>query len=279
MFLLIRLAILLFLLPSSGIAAEMNSEVIPQNLFPGDVFLIEVESMKRPSGKFHGQTIEFYQVAGGLYQAISSIGTDTKPGSYTMVVSTVDTSRRHILLVQKKKFPVQRLTLPEEKVFLSPENLARVKKESQKLSEIWGKVSVPLWEGRFIPPLNTQVSTVFGVVRIINGKRESIHRGTDYRGKKGKPIKAINSGTVVLTDDLFFGGKTVMINHGAGVYSIYMHLSAFKVKDAQGVKKGEVIGLVGSSGRATGPHLHLGIKVHGASVNPESLYSLPLSEG
>jgi len=267
--------IFFLLLPFSVLADEINSKVIPDILFPGDVFLIHVESIKQPSGKFHGRTIQFYQVGDGIFQAILPTDMDTRPGSYEIEVNGEGIWKTYTLLIQEKEFPLQILTLPEDKVFLSPENLKRVEKENQRLSKIWEHITMPLWEGRFVPPLNDPVSTVFGATRIINGERKSIHRGIDYRGKIGNPVSTINSGRVVLRDDLFFGGKTVIINHGAGVYSIYMHLSQFNIKEGREVKKGDIIGLIGSSGRATGPHLHLGVKVHGVSVNPESLYSLP----
>jgi murein DD-endopeptidase MepM/ murein hydrolase activator NlpD len=133
-----------------------------------------------------------------------------------------------------------------------------------------------MWKGKFIPPLSTSISSPFGVIRVINQGEDSRHRGVDYRGSKGKPIRAINTGIVVLSEELFYGGNTVMINHGGGVYSIYMHLSEFRVKEGDRIKKSDVIGLVGATGRATGPHLHLSVRVRGKSVNPESLFSLPL---
>jgi len=98
----------------------------------------------------------------------------------------------------------------------------------------------------------------------------------DYRGQLGTPVRALNAGTVVLRDDLFFGGNTLIIDHGMGLYSIYMHLSEFQVADDEKVSKGQIIGLVGMSGRATGPHLHLGVKLEGININPEALFKLRL---
>ena len=98
----------------------------------------------------------------------------------------------------------------------------------------------------------------------------------DFRGKTGAPVKAVNSGTVVLSQDLFYGGNTLVVDHGMGLYSVYMHMSGFNAKNGDKVLKEQVVGFVGSSGRATGPHLHLSVKLNGLSVNPESLFKLEL---
>jgi murein DD-endopeptidase MepM/ murein hydrolase activator NlpD len=262
---------------SIGLASDINVKFIPETLFPGDAFLVEVKAPEFPSGVFDSSPLYFYQVSNGLYYAISSIRVNLKPGKYQLFISTGTSSNKYIVEVHEKRFPLQKLTLQPNKVFLSPENEVRVKKENIKLLSLWNKVTKPLWEGKFIPPLNTSISTQFGVVRIINKKKKSIHRGIDYRASLGKPIRAINSGIVVLADELFYGGNTLIINHGAGIYSIYMHLSKFMVKVGQSVRKRDIIGFAGSTGRVTGPHLHLSIKVQGKSVNPESIFALPLT--
>ena len=125
-------------------------------------------------------------------------------------------------------------------------------------------------------PTGTPVSTEFGLNRIMNKKRNSVHTGTDFRGKTGAPVRSINSGTVVLAGDFFFGGNTVVVDHGMGLYSIYMHLSKFNVVKGDKVSKEQTVGLVGSTGRVTGPHLHMSVKLNGVSVNPESLFRLKL---
>ena len=125
-------------------------------------------------------------------------------------------------------------------------------------------------------PLANEISTAFGTRRIINDKVMSSHRGLDIRGKTGEPVRASNNGRVVLAQDLFYGGNTVVLDHGQGIYTIYMHLSHFKVQEREMVSKGETVGLVGSTGRSTGPHLHFGVKVQNISVNPLSFTRLVL---
>jgi murein DD-endopeptidase MepM/ murein hydrolase activator NlpD len=133
-----------------------------------------------------------------------------------------------------------------------------------------------VWDGEFIQPLDNEVSTVFGVKRIMNKKKTSLHRGVDFRGKSGEPVRAFNRGRVVLADELFYGGNTVILDHGQGIYSIYMHLSKFNVKVNDILEKGTVVGRVGSSGRATGPHLHFGVKIRSINTNPLSFLELGL---
>jgi murein DD-endopeptidase MepM/ murein hydrolase activator NlpD len=133
-----------------------------------------------------------------------------------------------------------------------------------------------MWEGKFIAPLENEISTVFGTKRVMNEKWTSVHRGMDIRGKEGEQVRASNSGKVVLSEELFYGGNTLVLDHGQGIFSVYMHLSGFNVKSGDIVSKGDAIGLVGSSGRSTGPHLHFGVKVVGINVNPVSLMKLEL---
>lgn len=259
-----------------GSASEIGVKLTPETVFPGDAFLIEIKSDRAPSGEVDGMPLHFYPVSHGLYRAVFSTDVETKPGEYMIRLIVDEKSVEHPFSVDEKKFLVTRLTLSSDKVFLSPEDQARVEEEDKRLSALWGKTAEPMWEGKFVPPLDTSISSPFGVIRLLNQKVDSRHRGTDYRGPAGKPVRAINSGIVVLTEELFYGGNTVMVNHGGGIFSIYMHLSEFKTKTGERVSKNDVIGLVGSTGRATGPHLHLSVKIAGRSANPESLIALPL---
>jgi murein DD-endopeptidase MepM/ murein hydrolase activator NlpD len=110
----------------------------------------------------------------------------------------------------------------------------------------------------------------------MNGHKRSVHGGIDFRGAEGTPVRSINSGTVVIADNEFFGGNTVVIDHGEGIFSVYMHLKEIFVKEGQFVNKSYIIGHVGSTGRATGPHLHISVKYGGMTVNPLSLFRSPL---
>jgi murein DD-endopeptidase MepM/ murein hydrolase activator NlpD len=178
--------------------------------------------------------------------------------------------------VVKDKFETINLTLPEEKVSPSPENIVRIEKEADLLNSIWQIYSERLWKGDFLLPLQNPLSTPFGTKRIINVETVSIHKGLDMKGEEGEEIKASNTGRVVLADELFFGGNTIILDHGQGIFTIYMHMSGFIVSPGDLVSKNDTIGFVGSTGRSTGPHLHFGVKVAGINANPVSLTDLKL---
>ena len=201
---------------------------------------------------------------------------DTAPGKYTIVARHGGEEFAASVEVRAHEFKTINLTLPAGKVTLSPEDSERAGKEYLIQQKIWKIDNQKLWAGEFIFPTDTYVTEKFGVKRIMNEKKTSIHRGVDVKGKSGTPVIAINSGKVVLQEDLFYGGHTLVIDHGMGLLSVYMHLSKFNVKDGDEVLKRDVIGFVGMTGRATGPHLHMSVKLKGVSVNPESLFKLKL---
>ena len=273
------LAAVLFVLFECVYAWGFHAEVLPSEIAPGDAFLVRVSGLKGshlPEAFLERESLHFSPCGEGCFIAIGAIGVDAKPGESRIRI--IAGSREHDLIftVVPATFPEIRITLPDEKVFLSPGNLKRVEMEDEKLKSIWKKVSVKLWEGSFVRPLGNSVSTPFGTKRIINRKKISIHRGLDIRGKKGEEVRASNRGRVVLAEELFFGGNTVVVDHGMGIYTIYMHLSEFSVKPEDIVLKGEVVGFVGSSGRASGPHLHFGVKIFRIDANPVSFFRLDL---
>jgi murein DD-endopeptidase MepM/ murein hydrolase activator NlpD len=263
---------------SPAVASALSIEVIPQEVFAGDVFLLKVERAESPAPKavFRGNQTPLSSHGEGTHIALVPVEVSTPPGDYPVVLTDGDREQAVTVHVLTKEFRTIHLTLAEEKVTLSPENQKRVEREYLLQKRIWDRSTDLAWKGSFIEPTGTEVSTEFGVKRIMNKKKNSLHRGMDFRGQTGTPVKAINSGTVVLSEDLFYGGNTLIIDHGMGLYSVYMHLSKFSVQKGDHVSGEQVIGLIGSSGRATGPHLHLSVKLSGVSVNPESLFKLQL---
>ena len=182
------------------------------------------------------------------------------------------------LNVKEKEFQVDRMTLPPGKVTLSPENEKRANRESAELSRIWPASSTARWRRNFIMPLEGRPGTPFGTRRILNGIEKSPHNGIDVKAPRGTPVAAVNSGVVVLAADLFFGGNTIVLDHGEGLYSFYMHMDGFAVESGSRVERGGVVGYVGSTGRSTGPHLHMGMKLRGTNVNPLSIIELEVDE-
>jgi murein DD-endopeptidase MepM/ murein hydrolase activator NlpD len=197
-------------------AHDYQVEILPTEINPGDAFLVKVTGMssETPVAVFKERNLHFSQCGENCFIAVNALDINTNPGNYTVKVS-VGKHRKDIKLpVKSKQFPEIKLTLPEEKVSLSPENLKRAQEEDEKLKSLWEMDSHKLWEGKFIVPLENTFSTVFGTKRIMNEKKVSVHRGLDIRGKKGEEVKASNRGKVVLAEELFFGGNTVVLDHG-----------------------------------------------------------------
>jgi len=272
------LAALAVLLLCSMNAYALKLTVTPAEAAPGDIVLLIIENGGRAHAKadFLGQTIHCDQSEDGNLTALVPVDINTAPGNHRLTITIEDEQQADFVRVIPKEFTTIKLTLPEGKVTLSPENQKRATDEAMLLNKIWPVTTGKLWIGNFVRPLATEVSTEFGVRRIMNEKKTSVHRGMDFRGKEGAPVQALNKGTVVLHKDLFYGGNTLVVDHGMGLYSVYMHLSKFEVSRGAKISKGQIVGLVGMSGRATGPHLHLSVKLHGVSVNPESLFRLKL---
>lgn len=272
-------AIFFILLGGTRPVFALRAEVSPSEISPGDAFVIKVEGngfSAAPKAALRGNSLAFTACGVGCFETVDAVGLDMRSGSYPVTVSVGHVRVTVQITVKPTVFPTIRLTLPEKEVILSPRDLARAKREEGLLQSIWQKETPRLWKGDFILPLPTEISTPFGYRRVLNGKRISIHKGIDMRGHEGEKIKACNRGRVVLAKKLFFGGNTLVIDHGMGIYSVYMHLSKFEVQPGDVVSKGQTIGLVGSTGRATGPHLHFSMRVHDISANPVSLTRLPL---
>jgi murein DD-endopeptidase MepM/ murein hydrolase activator NlpD len=132
------------------------------------------------------------------------------------------------------------------------------------------------WSGKFTAPASAEISDVFGSQRIFNGKAQSPHQGLDFRLPTGTPVEAMNDGTVLLARNLYYEGGFVVIDHGQGLLTLYLHLSDFKVKEGDAVKRGEEIALSGGTGRATGPHLHVAVRWQGTYLDPARLMQLQL---
>jgi murein DD-endopeptidase MepM/ murein hydrolase activator NlpD len=270
-------ALLFVIFPQHAFA--FHAQISPKTISPGDAFLIKVTDAKpslMPSASLAGKVFSFGDSGDGCFIAIGAVDIKTKPGTYTLKIKAGQKQRELKVSVKKTKFPKLKLTLPADKVFLSPDDLELVKNENRRLQSIFQTVSEKRWNGSFMIPLENDKSTVYGTKRIMNRKFVSIHKGLDIKGKEGEEIKASNDGRVVLAEGLFYGGNTLILDHGQGLYTIYMHLSGFKVKPDEIVSKGGVVGFVGSSGRSSGPHLHFGVKVTDINVNPVSLIKLGL---
>jgi murein DD-endopeptidase MepM/ murein hydrolase activator NlpD len=178
--------------------------------------------------------------------------------------------------VTAKQFPTTELTVEPGYVDLSPENQERAAREARETAAIYATVTPErYWSEPFAVPIpGTTSGNNFGHRRVFNGQSRDPHSGADLRATTGTPIYAANRGRVVLAKDLFFSGNAVFIDHGLGVYSVYLHLSEIRVVPGEMLEKGTLLGLAGATGRVTGPHLHWGARVQDARVDPFSLLGL-----
>lgn len=178
------------------------------------------------------------------------------------------------LALTPRQFPTRRLTVAGRFVDPSPEELERIRREAARLDAIFDTVTVPARLDTFVQPLPGVPGSNFGSRSIFNGEPRAPHAGADFRGATGTPIAAPAAGRVVLSEDLFFTGQTVVIDHGVGLYSLLAHLSRIDVTPGQTVARGDVVGLLGATGRVTGPHLHWTVRLNGARVDPLRLVAL-----
>jgi murein DD-endopeptidase MepM/ murein hydrolase activator NlpD len=273
------------LLAKPSLAVEsLGVECLPSLARQGEVCLVRVkapESLESIHGVFRGKRFEMTRdLDGGVYQGLLGLDMNASPGESVVKVVAKTADQEPLtgvfaLRIEKTDFALQKLTLPKGMVDLDTPTLERVKREKAKLMAALGGYSVErLWILPFIRPVEGDITTAFGLRRTINGQPRSPHTGLDLRASHGTPIRACNHGVVVLVDDMFFSGKSVVLDHGWGLYSMYFHLSEIRVELDDRVAKGYVVGRAGSTGRATGPHLHWGIRLDGARVDPLALLGL-----
>jgi murein DD-endopeptidase MepM/ murein hydrolase activator NlpD len=205
------------------------------------------------------------------------IDLDQRPGDARVLVERgLDRPCAVVLSIKAGTFAEDRLTVPQRFVELSPEDQARAARETARLATVFrARTAERLWQGPFhIPIEDGRQSSSFGRHRILNGKPRSPHTGVDLGAPTGTPVHAMQRGRVVLDVDLFFSGRTVILDHGLGLFSFYGHLSESRVQDGALVDAGAVIGLVGATGRVTAPHLHWAVRLGDARVDGLDLVRL-----
>ena len=198
---------------------------------------------------------------------------DSSAKSLVLKVRTHDgqQAEARVVLFDKKR-PVQALRVDKKYVDPPAEVQERIRRDREKAGKALGNYSPKrLWTAPFARPVPGGVSSRFGLRRVFNDQPRGVHRGLDLRGAEGTPILACADGRVVLADDLYFSGNAVYIDHGQGVFTSDLHMSRILVRPGDVVRRGQVIGKVGSTGRVTGPHLHLSLIVLGQAVDPEPL--------
>jgi murein DD-endopeptidase MepM/ murein hydrolase activator NlpD len=272
-------------------AGESSAETPPfrithlaRALAPGEVVEITVRSrhpLKALNGTVFERTYPFYSdEAPTVWHALIGIDLETKAGTYTVRLAGVRDAgapirSEHVLRVRSKIFPTRRLTVDEKFVNPPAEVLDRIDREAERVNNIFATVTRErIWNGSFVLPVRGDPISSFGKRTILNGEARSPHSGTDFEADTGTPVAAVNAGKVVLADNLYYSGNTIILDHGQGLFSYFAHLSQFEVKEGMTVKRGDRLGRVGATGRVTGPHLHWTVRLLRARVDPLSLLAI-----
>lgn len=261
---------------AAGIELVVSTEPVAQGGI-SKISLKNLPSGSKVRGSWQGEPVEFFQTEKGEYDSLVGIDLKLMPGTYPLKVyiepvGDPPLTVRKNLTVVAKDYGLQRLSLPERMVSLDAATIKRVREEGARFSALWHKRSRDrYWRGSFILPVSGEVSTPFGRRRMINDKPRSPHSGVDLRAALGQSVRAANHGRVALVGEFYFHGRAVVIDHGWGLYTMYFHLSEVYVAQGDFVEKESVLGLAGSTGRSTGPHLHWGVRLGGARVDPLAL--------
>ena len=259
---IIKYTLLIFLLTFKVSAVEFKGKFIQGHFIigktnPGSKILIDKKKVK---------------VSKEGYFAFG-IGKDRK---YDIII--IENNKRIVKKILKRKYNIQKIDgLPEKKVTPPEEFYVRIKKENKMIGDARNINSdLTFFKEKFIIPVNDAIITgVYGSQRILNGIPKWPHYGIDFAQKKGTPIKAMNSGIATLVEqDLFYTGATLIFDHGHGISTLYMHMDKIFIKKGDHVKKGDIIGTVGSSGRSTGPHLDIRLNWFGTRLDPATILNI-----
>lgn len=249
-------------------------------LKPGEVVLVTVRTAapaRTVTGAPSTGHVRFYPTDDVLvWQGLLGLDVRGKPGTVRLVVrangddGVSETVKTFTVLPRR---PDQRRITVDDRFARPPASeLARIEREAKLMADVLGLVSPDrLWRGPFVAPVPGGQTSAFGRVSIVNGERRSPHSGVDLQAANGTPVRAPAAGRVVLSESLYYAGETVIIDHGLGVFSLLAHLSERHAQAGDVVAAGDVVGLSGSTGRITGPHLHWGTRIGAALVDPLSL--------
>ncbi|MEP7342488.1 MAG: M23 family metallopeptidase [Acidobacteriota bacterium] len=285
-----------FWLPLGGLQSAPNANFAQSNALNvswepdkpvnGSPFLFNVRSakpLKSLSGEWQGRKVFFdFDASNGSWYGFAGVGTDAPVGAQTLTLdytfaNGARSSSNHSVTIGRAAYRRIALSVPRKFLEPDPETLERIKQDQELKRAVFRRAGKDrLWSGSFSAPIDNVMTEHFGTQRTFNGKLQSVHQGLDFRAATGTPVHAMNSGEVILARELFYEGGFVVIDHGHGLLTLYMHLSQFLAKEGDRVAKGQTVGLSGESGRATGPHLHVGARWQGVYVDPAALLNLKL---
>ncbi|MBN2358564.1 MAG: M23 family metallopeptidase [Deltaproteobacteria bacterium] len=250
---------------------------------PGVVLVRPQRPLASLSAGLFGRQVELVPWANGRYLGLVGVGLDDPVGrapltlSYALEAGEVMQVELDVDVVDRA-YPSNTLRVARRFVRPGPAARRQIRRERRELAELWREPSRErLWRGNFILPRQSELTSVFGVRRIFNGRLRSRHKGIDLDGSGGEPVAAANRGRVLFAGSRYYSGRTVILDHGLGLYTLYFHLRSVEVAAGQLVERGTVIGKLGSTGRVTGPHLHFAVRLSGIYVDPVTFLQLELA--
>ncbi len=275
-------ALLALGLVAFGAEAQPSLSVQPGTAKPGDPILVTVRGVQgQPSGTVAGRALRFFQAAADTWQAITGLSVEQDVGTVEVkVVGPRTGAGRPLELVGALDvvdpgYPDRQLQVAGKYVKPPASVKARIAEDRAAFAAAFSQsFAPPMFQANFAWPRQDRITAPYGDRRSFNGKLQSQHFGTDIDGNTGDPIYAANDGQVVMSRDCYSSGSTVILHHGGGLYTSYFHMSRIDVKPGTRVKQGQKLGLVGKTGRVTGPHLHWGVKVDGLWVDGLTLLKL-----
>ncbi|MCY1015165.1 M23 family metallopeptidase [Pyxidicoccus sp. MSG2] len=255
--------------------------LLPGAAKPGDPVMVMVRGMAElPSGTLAGRPLRFFPWGQG-FLAVTGLSVEMAPGTAAVKVlgpaapGAAPLELTGTLDVVEPGYPARELKVSGKYVEPPASVKARMAADRRAFAKAFAQpFAAPSFEQNFAWPRQDRITAPFGDRRTFNGKLSSQHFGVDIDGDPGMPILAANDGVVVMSRDNYSSGKTVIVHHGAGLYTSYFHMSRIGVKNGTRVKQGQTLGQVGSTGRVTGPHLHWGVKVDDLWVDGEQLLRL-----
>ena len=272
-------------------AQAARISAMPANPQPGAIVRLTVsapagsDAVVSVRGALAEEPLHFVRVDGSTWHAIGGIPVDKEGVLFANAVLQRASGRTEITRVRfdlPKIPPPTAQPLEVDSSFTRPldaATLARINRENARARQVGREAHerAPMWTASFIKPRTSVITSEFGSGRVFNGQLTARHLGVDFRGAVGQPVRAANRGVVALVDNFFLAGNVVYIDHGGGVVTSYFHLSKPLVRVGETVKRGQVIGLVGNTGRVTGPHLHWAARYGANTVNPLDLVGISSS--
>ena len=266
--------------------AQPGVTLTPAIVVAGSPELIRVDAPAAATleGEWLGHKLAFFRSHDAWFALVGSdVEAPTGPAVLKLAVragrpaSNIDLSRT--INIEPAHYRSSTITVAPKFVEPPQEDLARIKAEAELKAKIFSmSASQPVWSGSFRAPVTAPATDSFGTRRVFNGRLASVHKGMDFRAHTGTPVRAGNSGIVVLARPLYYEGNCVVIDHGLGLYTISMHLSRIDVHEGQQVRAGQLLGLSGATGRVTGPHLHWAVRWQEAYLDPAKMLRLDLTQ-